>query len=145
MIANLLVAQLLFLEAEDPERDINLYKTRPVCRSQREWRFTTRCSSSKTITTICIGQCVSNGGLPLAAGTKGKRFPTSPFAYINLPTFRRRVGKSDRRSHYGRRNSADARDDITHVRRTIGQVFAQVELDVERDRIMSPVQAKDTV
>ncbi len=45
-IANLIVAQLLFLEAEDPEKDINLYINSPAVRSPPAWRSTTRCSSS---------------------------------------------------------------------------------------------------
>jgi ATP-dependent Clp protease protease subunit len=48
-IANLIVAQLLFLEAEDPERDINLYINSPADRSLRAWRSMTRCSSSRTM------------------------------------------------------------------------------------------------
>jgi ATP-dependent Clp protease protease subunit len=47
-IANLLVAQLLFLEAEDPERDINLYINSPGGSITAVWRSTTRCSSSRT-------------------------------------------------------------------------------------------------
>lgn len=48
MVANLIVAQLLFLEAEDPERDINLYINSPGVRSPPGWEFTIRCSLSKT-------------------------------------------------------------------------------------------------
>ena len=49
-IANLIVAQLLFLEAEDPERDINLYiNSARAARSRPAWRSTTRCSSSRTM------------------------------------------------------------------------------------------------
>ena len=43
-IANLIVAQLLFLEAEDPEKDINVYINSPGARLRRAWQFTTRCS-----------------------------------------------------------------------------------------------------
>ena len=76
MIANLIVAQLLFLEAEDPERDINLYiNSVLVVRLLQEWRFyDTMQFIRNDVTTICIGQCASMGALLLTAGAKGKRF-----------------------------------------------------------------------
>ena len=75
MIANLIVAQLLFLEAEDPERDINLYINSPGGSITAGMAiYDTMQFIKNDVTTICVGQCASMGALLLTAGTKGKRF-----------------------------------------------------------------------
>src|ERR1044071_8167608 len=73
-IANLIVAQLLFLESEDPEKDVNLYINSPggsvsAGLAIYDTMQYVRCP----ITTICIGQAASMGAVIPAAGTKGKR------------------------------------------------------------------------
>src|SRR3712207_3001980 len=74
-IANLIVAQLLFLEAEDPEKDINLYINSPGGSITAGMAvYDTMQFIRPDVTTICVGQCASMGALLLAAGTKGKRF-----------------------------------------------------------------------
>ena len=74
-IANLIVAQLLFLEAEDPERDINLYINSPGGSITAGMAiYDTMQFIKNDVTTICVGQCASMGALLLCAGTKGKRF-----------------------------------------------------------------------
>src|SRR5881409_2045106 len=74
-IANLIVAQLLFLEAEDPEKDINLYINSPGgVISAGMAIYDTMQFIRPDVVTICLGQCASMGALLLAAGSKGKRF-----------------------------------------------------------------------
>src|SRR5688500_1638451 len=74
-IANLIVAQLLFLEAEDPEKDINLYINSPGGSITAGMAiYDTMQFIRPDVTTICVGQCASMGALLLAAGAKGKRF-----------------------------------------------------------------------
>jgi ATP-dependent Clp protease protease subunit len=74
-IANLLVAQLLFLEAEDPERDINLYINSPGGSITAGMAiYDTMQFIKNDVTTICVGQCASMAALLLCAGAKGKRF-----------------------------------------------------------------------
>src|SRR2546428_4808703 len=74
-IANLIVAQLLFLEAEDPEKDINIYINSPGGSITAGMAvYDTIQFIRPDVTTICVGQCASMGALLLAAGTKGKRF-----------------------------------------------------------------------
>src|SRR5438093_11093695 len=74
-IANLIVAQLLFLEAEDPEKDINLYINTPGgAVTAGLGIYDTMQYVKPPINTICLGQAASMGALLLAAGTKGKRF-----------------------------------------------------------------------
>ena len=74
-IANLIVAQLLFLEAEDPEKDINIYINSPGGSITAGMAiYDTMQFIRPDVTTICVGQCASMGALLLAAGAKGKRF-----------------------------------------------------------------------
>ena len=74
-VANLIVAQLLFLEAEDPERDINLYINSPGGSITAGMAiYDTMQFIKNDVTTICVGQCASMGALLLTAGAKGKRF-----------------------------------------------------------------------
>lgn len=73
--ANLLIAQLLYLEAEDPEKEINLYINSPGGMVSAGLAvYDTMQYIRSPITTICMGMAMSFGALLLAAGTKGKRF-----------------------------------------------------------------------
>src|SRR5512137_2610298 len=74
-VANLVTAQMLFLEAENPERDISLYINSPGgAISAGMAIYDTMRFIRPDVTTICIGQAASMGALLLAAGTRGKRF-----------------------------------------------------------------------
>lgn len=143
-IANLIVAQLLFLEAEDPERDINLYINSPGGSITAGMAiYDTMQFIKNDVTTICIGQCASMGALLLTAGTKGKRFA--------LPNSRILIHQP---SGGASGQATDVRimaEEILRMREMTsrllsfhsGQPFDQVEKDVERDRILSPIQAKE--
>src|SRR5678809_375751 len=75
MIANLVVAQLLFLEAEDPDKDISLYINSPGGSITAGMAiYDTMQFIKNDVSTICVGQAASMGALLLTAGTKGKRF-----------------------------------------------------------------------
>jgi ATP-dependent Clp protease, protease subunit len=143
-IANLIVAQLLFLEAEDPERDINLYINSPGGSITAGMAIYDTIQFIKNdVTTICIGQCASMGALLLTAGTKGKRFA--------LPNSRILIHQP---SGGAQGQATDVRimaEEILRMReltsrilaRHTGQSYEQIEKDVERDRILSPLQAKE--
>ncbi len=143
-VANLIVAQLLFLEAEDPERDINLYINSPGGSITAGMAiYDTMQFIKNDVTTICVGQCASMGALLLTAGTKGKRFA--------LPHSRILIHQP---SGGAQGQATDVRimaEEILRMREMTsqilanhsGQPFDQVEKDVERDRILSPQQAKD--
>ncbi|QQS41749.1 MAG: ATP-dependent Clp endopeptidase proteolytic subunit ClpP [Acidobacteriota bacterium] len=143
-IANLIVAQLLFLEAEDPERDINLYINSPGGSITAGMAiYDTMQFIRNDCTTICVGQCASMGALLLAAGAKGKRFalPHSRIL-IHQPSGGAQGQATDVRimaEEILRMRELTSRILAEHT----GQSFEQVEQDVERDRIMSPVQAKE--
>jgi ATP-dependent Clp protease protease subunit len=144
MIANLIVAQLLFLEAEDPERDINLYINTPGGSITAGMAiYDTMQFIKNDVTTICVGQCASMGALLLTAGTKGKRFA--------LPHSRILIHQP---SGGAQGQATDVRimaEEILRMRKMTselialhsGQSFDKVEVDVERDRILDPHQAKE--
>ncbi len=144
MVANLIVAQLLFLEAEDPERDINLYINSPGGSITAGMGiYDTMQFIRNDVTTICVGQCASMAALLLTAGTKGKRFalPHSRIL-IHQPSGGASGQQSDIRimaEEILRMREMTSRIIAYHS----GQPYDQVELDVERDRIMSPIQAKE--
>jgi ATP-dependent Clp protease protease subunit len=143
-IANLIVAQLLFLEAEDPERDINLYINSPGGSITAGMAiYDTMQFIKNDCTTICVGQCASMGALLLTAGTKGKRFA---LPNARILTHQPSGGASGQ--------ATDVRimaEEILRMREMTsriianhsGQSFDQVEKDVERDRILTPIQAKE--
>ena len=144
MMANLIVAQLLFLEAEDPERDINLYINSPGGSITAGMAiYDTIQFIRNDVTTICVGQCASMGALLLTAGTKGKRFalPHSR-VLIHQPSGGASGQATDVRimaEEILRMREMTSRIIAKHS----GQPFDQVESDVERDRIMTAQQAKE--
>jgi ATP-dependent Clp protease, protease subunit len=143
-VANLIVAQLLFLEAEDPERDINIYINSPGGSITAGMAiYDTMQFIRNDVTTICVGQCASMGALLLTAGTKGKRFalPNSR-VLIHQPSGGASGQQTDVRimaEEILRMREMTSRILALHT----GQDYEQVEKDVERDRIMSAAQAKD--
>jgi ATP-dependent Clp protease protease subunit len=144
-IANLIVAQLLFLEAEDPDRDISLYINSPGGSITAGMAiYDTMQFIRPDVTTICIGQAASMGALLLTAGTKGKRFalPNSRIL-IHQPSISGIGGQAtDIRIHA---------EEIMRMReqtsgilaRHTGQPLEQIEKDVERDRWLDAYQAME--
>ena len=144
-IANLVVAQLLFLEAEDPDRDISLYVNSPGGSITAGMAiYDTMQFIRPDVTTICVGQCASMGAVLLAAGASGKRFalPNSRIL-IHQPSIGGISGQAtDIRIHA---------EEIMRMRELIGQILAKhtrqplevIDHDIERDRIMNAVQAKE--
>jgi ATP-dependent Clp protease, protease subunit len=143
-IANLIVAQLLFLEAEDPEKDINLYINSPGGSVTAGLAiYDTMQFIRPDVTTICVGMCASMGALLLTAGAKGKRFalPNSSIL-IHQPSGGMQGQATDVRIHA---------EELIRIRqltseilaRHTGQDLEKIERDVERDRYLSAVQAKE--
>ena len=143
-IANLIVAQLLFLEAEDPEKDINIYINSPGGSVTAGLAiYDTMQFIRPDVTTICVGMCASMGALLLTAGAKGKRFalPNSRIL-IHQPSGGMQGQATDVRIHA---------EELIRIReltseilaKHTGQSMVQIELDVERDRYLSAVQAKE--
>ncbi|MGH9417379.1 MAG: ATP-dependent Clp endopeptidase proteolytic subunit ClpP [Terriglobales bacterium] len=144
-VANLVTAQLLFLEAEDPEKDISLYINSPGGSITAGLAiYDTMQFIRPDVTTICIGQAASMAATLLAAGAKGKRFA--------LPTSRVLIHQPSMGGLSGQATDIDihARE-ILRLRATTNEILAKhsgqdisrIEKDVERDFIMTAPQAKD--
>ena len=144
-VANLIIAQLLFLEAEDPERDISIYINSPGGSITAGLAILdTMAFVRPDIVTICVGQAASMGAVLLAAGTKGKRFslPNSRIM-IHQPSMQGLAGQAADIDIYAK--------EILRMREILNQILAdasnqsidRVARDVDRDYIMSPVQAVD--
>ena len=144
-IANLVTAQLLFLEAEDPEKDISLYINSPGGSITAGLAiYDTIQFIRPDVTTICIGQAASMGALLLCAGAKEKRFalPNSRIL-IHQPSMGGLSGQaSDIDIHA--KEILRLRDITSHILAVhTGQPLEKIERDVERDYIMRAEEARD--
>ena len=147
VIANLIVAQLLFLEAEDPEKDINLYINSPggVITAGMAI-YDTMQYIRNDVMTICIGQAASMGAMLLAGGTKGKRFalPTSRILIHQPLIMGGGISGQATDIDIQAREILRMREVTSQIlSKHTGQPYEAIEKDVERDRIMSAMQAKE--
>ena len=145
-IANVVTAQLLFLEANDPERDISLYINSPGGSITAGMAvYDTMEFIRPDVSTICIGQAASMAALVLAAGSKGKRFalPNSR-VLIHQPSVMGGLSGQATDIDIQAREILRWRQ-ITNelLARHTGQAVERIERDVDRDFIMNPSQAKD--
>ncbi|HOI16639.1 MAG TPA: ATP-dependent Clp endopeptidase proteolytic subunit ClpP [Geobacteraceae bacterium] len=142
-MANLVIAQLLFLEAEDPDKDIHLYINSPggVVTSGMAIYDTMRYIKAP-VSTICVGQAASMAALLLASGEKGKRFSlTNSRIMIHQPMGGYQGQATDIHIHA---------QEILRMKQTLnqiladhsGQPFEKVSSDTERDYFMSGEEAK---
>ncbi|HYM10522.1 MAG TPA: ATP-dependent Clp endopeptidase proteolytic subunit ClpP [Bryobacterales bacterium] len=144
-VANLVTAQLLYLEAEDPEKDISLYINSPGGSITAGMAiYDTMQFIRPDITTYCIGQAASMAALLLAAGTKGKRFA--------LPNSRVLIHQPSLGGLSGQATDIDIQArEILRMREITSEILAQhtgqaiekIQRDVERDFIMNADQAKE--
>jgi ATP-dependent Clp protease protease subunit len=144
-VANLVTAQLLFLEAEDPEKDVSLYINSPggVVTAGMAI-YDTMQFIRPDVATICIGQAASVAALLLSAGTHGKRFalPNSR-VLIHQPTMGGLSGQATDIDIHAR--------EILRVRAGLNEIMAKhsgqplekIERDVERDFWMNAQQARE--
>jgi len=142
-VANLLIAQLLFLESEDPEKDINFYINSPGGIVTAGLAiYDTMQYIKPDITTVCIGQAASMGALLLAAGAKGKRYA--------LPNSRILIHQPLGGSQGQAADIAIQAKEILRIRDTLNQILAhhtakdlgQIERDTDRDFFMSGEEAR---
>ncbi len=143
-VANLIIAQLLFLESQDPEKDIYLYINSPggVITAGMAI-YDTMHYIRPSVATICIGQAASMGAVLLAAGAPGKRraLPHSR-VLIHQPLGGFRGQASDIEIHA--REILKWKDTLNNVLSAhTGQPKARVSQDTERDNIMGAADAKE--
>jgi len=143
-MANLIVAQLLFLEAENPDKDINVYINSPGGSITSGMSiYDTMTYIKPDISTLCVGQAASMGAILLAGGTSGKRFalPNSRIM-IHQPLGGFQGQASDFEIHA---------KEILSMKKKLNEILAfhtgkevdQLEKDTERDNFMNGEEAKD--
>jgi ATP-dependent Clp protease protease subunit len=141
-IANLVVAQLLHLESQDPDTDISIYVNSPGGSIYAGLAiYDTMQFIKPNISTICVGVAMSMGSLLLAAGAKGKRFslPNSRLL-IHQPSAGFEGQSTDIEIHAREILNTRARIDEIYAHHT-GQPVEQVHDDMERDRFFKPEEA----
>jgi len=143
-MANLVVAQLLFLESENPDKDVHLYINSPggIITSGLSILDTVR-FIKPAVSTLCIGQAASMGAVLLAAGSKGKRYA--------LPHSRIMIHQPSGGAQGQATDIEIQAKEILYMRERLNKVMAdctgqpvdKIARDVERDLFMSADQAKD--
>lgn len=142
--ASLVVAQILFLAAEDPDKDIQLYINSPGGSITAGMAiYDTMQYVKPDVSTICVGMAASMGAFLLAAGAKGKRFalPNSTIM-IHQPLGGARGQATDIKIHaewiIKMKNNLNKM-----LAEKTGQPLSKIEIDVERDYFMSALEAKE--
>ena len=147
--ANLVVAQLLFLEAENPDKDVHFYINSPGGSVSAGLSiYDTMQFIKPDVSTLCMGQACSMGAFLLTAGTKGKRFalPNSEIL-IHQPLIGGQGGglsgqTTDIKIHA--EHMVYIRDKMNHMLSDYtGQPLEKIQLDTERDNYMTALEAKE--
>lgn len=143
-IANIIVAQLIFLEAEDPNKDIHLYINSPGGSVTSGFAIYDTMNYIKCdVSTICVGMAASMGSFLLAGGAKGKRFAL-PNAEIMI----------HQPSGGAKGQATDIKIAVEHILKSkrnlnkilsenTGKPIEQIELDTDRDNFMCAAEAKE--
>jgi ATP-dependent Clp protease protease subunit len=143
-VANLVIAQLLFLEAEDPDRDVSIYINSPGGSVTAGLAILDTMRFIKPdISTFCVGQAASMAAVLLSAGTKGKRFalPNSRII-IHQPLGGVQGQATDIDIHA--REILRIRETLNRIlMETTGQPMKRIEEDTDRDYIMTGPRAKE--
>jgi ATP-dependent Clp protease protease subunit len=142
-VANLIVAQMLFLESENPDKDVQFYINSPGGSVTAGLAiYDTMQFIKPNVSTMCIGQACSMGSFLLMAGAKGKRFA--------LPNSRIMIHQPSGGAQGQATDIEIQAREILYVRERLnrlyvehtGQPIEKIELDMERDRFMSAVDAQ---
>jgi ATP-dependent Clp protease protease subunit len=143
-VANLVIAQLLFLEAEDPDKDISVYINSPGGSISAGMAiFDTMQYIRSDVSTICVGMAASMGAFLLAAGQKGKRFALpNAEVMIHQPLGGMQGQATDIEIHARRLIAMKESLNRILAERT-GQKLDKIEKDVERDYFMTAKEAME--
>ncbi|MCX8160497.1 MAG: ATP-dependent Clp protease proteolytic subunit [Candidatus Saccharicenans sp.] len=143
-VANLVIAQLLYLEAEGSDKDISLYINSPGGSITAGLAiYDTMQFITSPVTTICLGQAASMAAVLLAAGSAGKRFALPNSRVVLHQPFGEFQGQAS--------DLAIQAKEILRLRENLNQILARhtgqplekIQSEVERDFIMTPVQARE--
>jgi ATP-dependent Clp protease protease subunit len=142
-VANIIIAQLLFLQSEDPKKDINLYINSPGGSVTATLAIVDTMNHIKNdVATLCVGIAASGGALVLSAGAKGKRFalPNSE-VMIHQPLGGAEGQASD--IEISAKHILKTRETLNKIlSKNTGQTIPKIEKDVDRDFFMSAEDAK---
>lgn len=142
-IANIIIAQLLFLQSEDPKKDITLYVNSPGGHVTAGLAIIDTMNNIKNdVSTVCVGLAASMGAIILASGTKGKRYalPNSEIM-IHQP-----LGGAEGQAtdiEISAKHIIKTRENLNKIlAKTTGQTISKIEKDVDRNYFMSADEAK---
>ncbi len=142
-VANLIIAQMLFLQSEDPKKDISLYINSPGGSASATLAMIDTMNFIKNdVSTVCVGMAASGGAWLLSAGKKGKRYalPNSEIM-IHQPLGGAEGQATDIKIRA--ENILKLRENLAKIMaKNTGQSIARVEKDIERDYYMSSEEAK---
>ncbi len=145
-VANSIIAQLLFLESDDPEKGIDLYINSPGGSVTAGLAiYDTLRYVRPEVSTICLGQAASMGALLLSSGTKGKRYalPHSRIL-IHQPLLRGGIGGQATDIEIQAREILRLKEKLTEILvDNTGQTPERIEKDTDRDYYMSAIEAKE--
>jgi ATP-dependent Clp protease protease subunit len=142
LVANLIVAQMLYLESEDAEKDIVMYINSPggvvtAGLAIYDAMKYVRCD----VQTVCVGQCASMGAVLLTAGTRGKRF-ILPNSRVMIHQPHGGAGGTSRDIEIQAREIVKLRGQLNEIiALSTGKALAEVERDTDRDRYLSAEEA----
>jgi ATP-dependent Clp protease protease subunit len=140
--ANLVAAQLLFLEAEDPDKEISLYINSPGGSAYAGMAiYDTMQYIKPDVSTVCVGMAMSAGAMILCGGTKGKRFAL-PNSKVMIHQGSGGFSGSPADIQIAAREILEMTERMaTIIARHTGQSHEQVMRDIDRDRFMTPEEA----
>lgn len=143
-VANLVIAQLLFLESEDPKKDIFLYINSPGGSVTATLAMLDTMNHIKPdVATVCVGIAASGGAVLLAAGEKGKRYALPNAEIMIHQPWTQGIGGQVTDLEITTRQLLKQRDKLNKLMaHATGQKLAQIEKDVERDFFMGTEEAK---
>jgi len=143
-VANVVIAQMLFLESEDPDKDINLYVNSPGGSVTAGLAiYDTMQYVKPQVSTICMGQAASMGALLLAAGAKGKRY-SLPHARIMIHQVSSGVQGQATDIEIHAKEILRLKQRLNEIlTKHTGQTLDRVSRDTERDYFMGPGEAKE--
>jgi ATP-dependent Clp protease protease subunit len=143
-VANVIIAQLLFLESEDPDKDISLYINSPGGSVTAGLAiYDTMQYVKPSVSTICLGQAASMGAFLLAGGAKGKRFAV-PNARIMIHQLSGGFQGQGTDIEIHAREALRLKQKLNEIlARHTGQPMERIEKDTERDYFMGPGEAKE--
>ena len=142
-VANIVIAQLLFLQSEDPKKDISLYVNSPGGHVHSGLAIIDTMNHIKPdVSTLCVGMAASMGAVILAAGAKGKRFALPNVEImIHQPLGGAEGQASD--IEINARQILKVRENLNKIlAKATGQALAKIEKDVDRNFYMSADEAK---